>query len=359
MNRLARLIARRIASSGPISISEYMALALGHPELGYYTTRDPFGRAGDFITAPEISQVFGEMIGLWWVAVWREMGAPDRFRLVELGPGRGTLMADALRAATVAPDFVRAAQVHLVETSPVLREAQRTTLTGRHIHWHDRFDEVPDGPVLLVANEFFDALPVRQLQRTSAGWRERLVGNGTDGLVFVLSAPGVPAEVLLHPDVRNGAPEGAIAEIQPAALSTAAAIAARISAAGGAALIVDYGYVDSAPGDTLQAVRAHRPHDVLADPGAADLTVHVDFAALGRAAGDSVRHFGPCGQGVFLQALGVELRAEQLMAKATPEQQSAIRSGLTRLIDPAEMGILFKVLALTQQGMPVPPGFEG
>lgn len=359
MSALERLIARRIAASGPISISEYMALALGHPELGYYTTRDPFGRAGDFITAPEISQVFGEMLGLWCVAVWRQMGAPDPFRLVELGPGRGTLMADALRAAAVSPGFIQAAQVHLVETSPVLREAQRNALAGRRIAWHDRFDEVPDGPLLLLANEFFDALPVRQLQRTSAGWCERLVGNGAEGLQLVLSAPDAPAAALIDPDVRHSASEGAIAEIQPAALAIAAAIAGRISTTGGAALIVDYGYGDSAPGDTLQAVKAHKPHDVLAEPGAADLTVHVDFGALARAAGDRVLPFGPCGQGAFLQALGVEVRAEQLLARATPDQRSSIRSGLTRLIDPAEMGILFKVLALTQQGMPAPPGFEG
>ncbi len=264
-----------------------MALALGHPEWGYYTTRDPFGRKGDFITASEISQVFGEMLGLWCVEVWRQMGAPDPVRLVELGPGRGTLMADALRAAAVSPDFIRAAQVHLVETSPVLREAQRSALAGRDVVWHDRFDDIPEGPLLLVANEFFDALPVRQLQREADGWCERLVGNGPQGLQFVLSTPGAPSAALLDPGMRAGAAEGAIAEIQPAALSIAAAISARLGAFGGAALIIDYGYMQSAAGDTLQAVRSHKPHDVLLDPGDADLTVHVDFAALARAAGVS------------------------------------------------------------------------
>lgn len=359
MNDLARLLARRITVSGPISVAEYMALALGHPEYGYYATRDPFGRSGDFITAPEISQVFGELIGLWCVQAWQDIGAPAAFNLVELGPGRGTLMADALRAAALSPEFSAAAQVHLVETSPVLRQAQGRALAGRQVDWHDQFEDVPDGPVLVIGNEFFDALPVRQMQRTAEGWHERLVANGEDGFRFVLSAPDTPAAALLAPDIRESAPEGAIAEVQPATLTIAAAVATRISAAGGAAIFIDYGHAKSAAGDTLQAVRGHQPHDVLTDPGDADLTVHVDFAALVRTAGSEVRHFGPVGQGAFLRNLGAEVRAKQLMAKAGPDQAAAIRSGVERLIDPAEMGTLFKVLALAPRNVPALPGFEG
>ena len=358
MNPLARLIAEQCAASGPMSIADYMALALGHPDHGYYMTKDPFGRDGDFITAPEISQAFGELIGLWCVEVWRMMGAPVEFVLSELGPGRGTLMADALRAAAQSPDFLLAADIHLVETSPALRVRQQEALAGLGVEWHDNFDTVPGGPILLVANEFFDVLPAHQLVRTKDGWRERLVAGGAAGLHFVLSQSAPPAAALPSRHLPQNAPLGAVAETQPAALSIAAAIAARIAEFGGAAVIVDYGHAVSALGNTLQAVRRHRPHDVLSEPGAADLTVHVDFEALTRAAGDGVACFGPRDQGDFLRALGIELRAAQLTAAATPAQARNIASGVGRLIALDQMGTLFKVLVLASHDMQPPPGFE-
>lgn len=358
MNKLARLIARRIATTGPLTVADYMATALGHPEHGYYMTRDPFGREGDFITAPEISQVFGELIGLWCVAVWEQMGAPARFNLVELGPGRGTLMADALRAAAQAPAFLEAADIVLVETSPVLRQAQSAEVGAYDPQWCESLDTVPDGPVLAIANEFFDALPAHQLIFTQGGWRERLVGRDENGLQFMLSAGESPTAALLATDVRNSAVAGALAEVQPMGLSVAAALADRIAEAGGAALIVDYGYTVSASGDTLQAVRGHAPCDILDAPGEADLTVHVDFAGLARAVEGKATAWGPVTQGEFLQRLGISIRAEALTRNATPQQAENIMTAVQRLIAPDQMGSLFKVLCLSKQELSQPPGFE-
>ena len=358
VNELARLLARRIATTGPVTVADYMATALGHPEHGYYTTRDPLGRDGDFITAPEISQIFGELIGLWCVAVWEQTGSPTKVNLVELGPGRGTLMADALRAAAQVPAFLEAADIVLVETSPVLRDRQAERLGAYDPKWCGSLDDVPDGPILAIANEFFDALPVHQFVCAPQGWRERLVGRDETGLKFMLSAGDMPHAALLDPVLMKSATEGDLAEVQPQSLAIAAALGERIAAVGGAALIVDYGHGESAPGDTLQAVRAHEPCGVLDTPGEADLTVHVDFAALRRAAGDSADVWGPVSQGAFLQRLGIALRAKALTKQATPAQAADIASGVERLIAPDQMGSLFKVLCLTQAGLPQPPGFE-
>jgi len=344
--------------TGPMTVADYMATALTHPEHGYYTSRDPLGRDGDFITAPEISQVFGELIGIWCVTVWQQMGSPKHFNLVELGPGRGTLMADALRAASQAPAFVDAAEVVLIETSPVLRASQAERLSAFDPVWCDSLDTVPDGPVLAIANEFLDALPAHQLVRTGAGWRERLVGRDENGLRFMLSAGETPTAALVAPEIRNDTRTGAIAEVQPMALRVAAALAERIAQDGGAALIVDYGHAESAAGETLQAVRDHEPHDVLDAPGEADLTVHVDFAALTRAAADKATIRGPVTQGAFLRRMGIALRAESLIKGATAEQAESIASGVERLIGPDQMGSLFKVLCLSGHGTPQPPGFE-
>lgn len=344
--------------TGPMTVADYMATALTHPEHGYYTTRDPLGKDGDFITAPEISQVFGELIGIWCVAVWQQLGSPKHFNLVELGPGRGTLMADALRAASQALAFVDAAEVVLVETSPVLRASQAERLSEFDPVWCYSLDTVPDGPVLAIANEFLDALPAHQLVRTGAGWRERLVGRDENGLRFMLSAGETPTAALVASEIRNDAAAGAIAEVQPVALRVAAALAERIAEDSGAALIVDYGHVESVAGDTLQAVRDHEPHDVLDAPGEADLTVHVDFAALVRAAADKATIRGPVTQGAFLRRMGIVLRAESLIKGATAEQAESIASGVERLIGPDQMGSLFKVLCLSGHGMPQPPGFE-
>jgi NADH dehydrogenase [ubiquinone] 1 alpha subcomplex assembly factor 7 len=349
---LAHLRAR-IGAEGPITVARYMEEALFHPRFGYYAARDPLGARGDFVTAPEISQTFGELIGLWCADYWRRMGSPDPFVLVELGPGRGTMMRDALRAARLVPDFCAAARLHLVERSAVLRAAQERMLAAASPAWHDDLAGVPKGPMLLVANEFLDALPVRQFVRRGGRWHERRVGLGADGaLRFMIEA--APAALTLPGD----AAEGAIREIRAGAEELARDVARRIVADGGAALFIDYGYVAAACGDTLQAVRRHRRHDVLAEPGDADLTAHVDFAACADAAAQAgARVSGLLPQGTFLTALGIEARAAKLIAHVDPEQALIIRNGCRRLVDPAEMGSLFKALALTKPGAPMPAGF--
>jgi NADH dehydrogenase [ubiquinone] 1 alpha subcomplex assembly factor 7 len=359
VTELEDLIARRIRAAGPLTIAEYMTEALQHPRLGYYATRDPLGAAGDFVTAPEVSQVFGELIGLWCADVWTQMGRPDPVLLVELGPGRGTLMADAIRALGVAPDFRRALRLHLVETSPVLRAVQAKSLAAAQPVWHERIDQVPAGPILLIANEFLDALPIRQFERRDGAWRERRVGLAPDRakLALVLD-PAPSAAAALIPARLKGAPEGSVLEIRPVAVGIATDLAQQLAAAGGAALFVDYGHAESACGDTLQAVKAHRYHPVLDKPGSADLTAHVDFQAFAdaaRAAG--ARACGPITQGEFLSALGIEIRAQKLLVKAAPESRASIESGVRRLIDAREMGTLFKVLALTASDLPTPAGF--
>ena len=360
---LGRILARRIRQAGPLTVASFMAEALGHPAHGYYRTRDPLGQAGDFTTAPEISQMFGELVGLWCVELWQAMGTPAAVNLVELGPGRGTLMADALRAARLRPGFHAALRLHLVETSPPLREIQAATLRAAAPaltpSWHDSLADVPDGPLLLVANELFDALPIHQFQRTGDGWRERVVTlAGNDETLRFGLAPAGPALALLSP-AQRAAPPGAIAEASPAAIALAADIARRVTAEGGAALVIDYGPAESAAGDSLQALRRHQPADPLATPGEADLTAHVDFAALARAAREAgAAVHGPVTQGAFLSRLGIEMRAARLAQRATASQAQDVRAALARLLGPAEMGTLFKVLAIAAPALPVPPGFD-
>jgi SAM-dependent MidA family methyltransferase len=344
-----------IAVEGPITVERYMALCLGHPTLGYYTTRDPFGASGDFTTAPEISQMFGELIGLWALSAWEAMGAPKRLSLVELGPGRGTLMSDLLRAARIRPDFRDALDVDLVETSPALRERQRQALAEHpRVAWRESFAEAPAGPAIVIANEFFDALPIRQFVRGEHGWCERLIGLGLGGgLAFALA-----------PEPTGGLPEngrpGDILECARCASELTGEIARRLVRTGGAALIIDYGYEGPAFGDTLQALRAHVYADPLSTPGAADLTSHVDFARLAaaaRAQGAGVH--GPVSQGGFLRSLGIETRAAGLKVRATPVQAREIDAALARLIGPGPqgMGELFKVMCIAHPSLPAPPGF--
>ena len=353
---LGRLIAQRIALTGPISIADFMAEALGHPRLGYYRRASPLGSEGDFTTAPEISQMFGELLGAWLAERWLAMGRPASVRLVELGPGRGTLMADALRATRGVPGFHAAIDLHLVDTSAPLRAAQRAALAAFSPSWHERLDDVPAGPLLLVANEFFDALPVRQFHRTAAGWRERMVGLGADGALRLALAPGPTPFAAALPD----APAGAEAELSEAGRTLAGTIGARITRDGGWALIVDYGY-DRSPlgqsttGTSLQAVRSHKGTGILDRPGETDLSAHVDFAALAAASG--VPAFGPVGQGDFLLGLGIEARAHALKQRASAEQARAIDAALARLIAPDQMGTLFGVLALGDDRSAPPAGF--
>ena len=342
---------RLIAAEGPLTVARYMEEALFHPRFGYYATRDPLGARGDFVTAPEISQTFGELLGAWCADYWRRIGAPDRVMLVELGPGRGTLLADALRATRTVPGFAAAVRVHLVERSPALRAAQARVLGDAAPTWHDALTDAPEGPMLLLANEFLDALPVRQFVRRAGEWHERRVDADANGaLRFVLDA--TPA------DLAFDAPEAAIRETRPAADALASEVGRRLARHGGAALFVDYGYFPSACGDTLQAVRRHRSSDVLAAPGESDLTAHVDFASFAAAATSAgACAWGPVGQGTFLHSLGIEARARKLLEHADGEQALLIRSGCRRLVDPGEMGTLFKALALTAPGAPAPAGF--
>jgi len=356
---LEKEIRRLITVAGPMPVARYMSLCLAHPQYGYYTTRDPFGAGGDFTTAPEISQMFGEMVGLWLVQAWADQGCPKNPRLVELGPGRGTLMADILRTAQVAPEFLVDLDVVLIEASPVLREAQGEKLRGlgADISWQAQFDDsLTDRPLFLVANEFFDALPVRQYVKTERGWCERMITAKDGELAFALAPVALPPTAI-PPDLEK-APDGAVYETSPAATALTEDIARTITARGGAGLIVDYGYgMRTGFAETLQAVGGHRFADVLAEPGEDDLSAHVDFAALaaaGKQGGSAV--FGPVTQGMFLANLGITERAEQLM-KANPDQATDLLAAIERLIGNDKMGHLFKALALMPPALTNVAGF--
>jgi SAM-dependent MidA family methyltransferase len=339
---IADRLARTIAATGPMPVSAFMAESNAH----YYATRDPLGAAGDFTTAPEISQMFGELVGLWLADLWLRAGAPPDAIYVELGPGRGTLAADALRAMRAAG---LAPEVHFVEISPVLRAAQAQRVP--QAEWHGDPATLPaDRPLLIVANEFFDALPIRQLVATRRGWHERLVTHTEAGFVPVpgplIPAPLAPAET------------GTIVETSPASLGIARALAQRIAAQGGAALVVDYGSERSGTGETLQAVSSHGFADPWQNPGSRDLTAHVDFEALARAASaEGVRVAGPRGQGDWLRAMGIDQRAAALSA-AAPERSAEIEAARERLVAPGQMGALFKALAFVSPAWPEPEGFE-
>lgn len=360
MSELKRILQESIAHDGPMGLDTFMAVCLSHSRHGYYMTRDPFGVKGDFVTAPEISQMFGELIGLWAAETWMTLGAPEKIRLIELGPGRGTLMSDALRAARISNEFSSALEVHLVETSPVLREMQEQALAQANVpvSWHKSLDEVPEGPSIIIANEFFDCLPVRHYVKASGQWYQRLIGLDAQGELAFGLAPD--AEALLTMD----APDGAVLEISPASQLMMTQLATRIAKGQAAALIIDYGHVETGYGETLQALRAHKSVSPLACPGEADLTAHVDFASLTRAAqaaGADV--FGPVSQGELLMRLGIVQRAEALKKRASEEQAQAIDLALARLVtervrSSPGMGILFKAIALAPRGAAVPAGFR-
>ncbi len=364
MTALGARIAADIAAEGPMSIAQFMTMALLDPKDGYYATRDPLHV--DFITAPEVSQMFGELVGLWLAQAWTDHGRPERPVLVELGPGRGSLMRDALRALKLVPDFRAQVEVVLVEASPVLETIQQATLKGLDVPIRSvaSFEDVPkEKPLFLIANEFFDALPIRQFVKTERGWCERMVSLDASGALAFALAPVASANL---PPNRDDAPMGGVYETSPAGEAVAEEIAYRIAQSGGAALIVDYGYDTPGFGETLQAVAGHKFADVLAAPGTRDLSAHVDFTALGDAAvrgGASV--CGPVEQGALLTALGIVQRAEKLARSQAVggrwtghlSERPEVRRQLERLILPEQMGTLFKALAIVPKSAPTPAGF--
>jgi NADH dehydrogenase [ubiquinone] 1 alpha subcomplex assembly factor 7 len=342
---VAEILSAAIRQKGPISVAHFMAAANAH----YYATRDPLGVAGDFTTAPEISQMFGELVGVWMADLWNRAGRPD-IHYVELGPGRGTLAQDALRAMARA-GFVPS--VHLVETSPALRAMQTEMLPGAV--FHDDISTLPEeGALLIVANEFFDALPIHQLVRGGSDWHERRIA--AQGTLFLPVADKAVPESLIPKALRD-APVGSIIESAPASVAIITALAKRLKAQGGAALIIDYGYDGPALGETLQAVKGHRYANPFDAPGTQDLSAHVDFATLGAAAAlAGAKVSGAIGQGAWLTAMEIGARAASL-AKAAPEQNEEITTAYRRLTAPEAMGTLFRVMALCAPHWPEPAGF--
>ena len=355
-------IRKRIKLAGPMPIRQFMTMCLTHPDYGYYVTRDPFGVSGDFVTSPEISQVFGELIGLWAASAWHMMGQPENVRLIELGPGRGTMLIDAMRAAQVVPAFRQAIVLHLIEVNPKLRERQQQSLGTLDVPamWHESFDEVPEGPSIILANEFFDALPINQAIKQFNGWYERVVEVDASGnLAFGIASDVIPLFDQLVPPGLRDAPIGSIYEWRTD--NIALAIGQRMRRELGAALIIDYGHLKSEAGDTLQAVGNHNFVSVLHNPGEVDLTAHVDFEAVASTA-DSMgaRIHGPVDQARLLRNLGIEKRAAALKTYASPEKGAEIDSACQRLLgeDRTGMGKLFKALAITHPDMKTVPGFE-
>jgi NADH dehydrogenase [ubiquinone] 1 alpha subcomplex assembly factor 7 len=354
-------IRRRIAVGGPMPVADYMRLCLTHPQHGYYLTRDPFGGGGDFITSPEISQMFGELIGVWMATVWRQMGAPENFRIIELGPGRGTLLDDALRATKTVSGFGEAAVLHLVEISPALRELQERRLakTGLAMLWHERIEDVPGGPSIIIANEFIDALPVHQAVKQEDGWHERVVTLGADGnLAFdIAREPSRFFETSLPRALRQ-APLGSIYEWRADSIALELGRRTRDE---GAALIIDYGHTHSGLGDTLQAVARHSFTDPLRAPGMADLTAHVDFEALAQCAETmGARIHGPIRQRDLFLRLGIEQRAAALKSAVSEQKAADIEIAFSRLIGGGArgMGELFKAIAIATPKLGPLPGFE-
>ena len=357
MSRLRQKIAKLIEANGPLPVADYMAICLFDPVDGYYTTREPFGAAGDFTTAPEISQIFGELIGVWVLSAWQAIGRPLPVTLAEIGPGRGTLMKDMLRTLDrLEPAFAQGATIAMVETSPHLTEVQRTTLGdwAERVVWHQTIAGLPDRPIVIVGNELFDAIPIHQYVKVAGRWLERAVGLDEDGQLRFAAAAGAPDSALLPADAAM-APDGATVELAPARAALMDAIAARIAANGGAGLFIDYGHLQSAVGDTLQAVKAHLYEDVLASPGEADITAHVDFAALAASTAAHGLEAYLTTQGAFLLGMGILERAGRLGAGADAAVRQRLQGEVERLAGPDAMGTLFKVLAIAPPGVRLPP----
>jgi NADH dehydrogenase [ubiquinone] 1 alpha subcomplex assembly factor 7 len=351
---LGDLIDMQIAANGPMSVATYMGLSMTHPRAGYYSHGKPVGAKGDFITAPEISQMFGEMIGFCLVNLWQQMREPPAFTLLELGPGRGTLMADILRVGAKAEGFLDALHLQLFESNASLREEQKTRLEKYHPYWQTEIDEVGDEPLLVVANEFFDALPIRQYVKAGDGWHERQVGLRDGKRAFGLS-PGIVPETAIPKQLHN-APPGAVFEAGLAAQEAVLQLTTKIARQGGALLAIDYGYEKTQAGETLQAVRNHTYADPLEAPGETDLSAHVDFEALGDVARTRGLEIQPLvAQGDFLRRLGIVERAEALK-QANPALASSIDAALSRLTEANQMGTLFKVFCAASPGLQ-PIGF--
>jgi SAM-dependent MidA family methyltransferase len=358
MSRLKRRILDRIGALGPIPVQEYMALCLSDPQDGYYMTREPFGRGGDFTTAPEVSQMFGELIGAWIAATWQALRRPEGTMVVEIGPGRGTLMKDIARTLRrIAPALHGSSPYRLVETSDRLAALQASTLkdAGGEFVWHSHVDDLPPRPMIIVGNEIFDAIPVRQYVKTGSGWRERLVDLGDGGALRFIAGPGSLDPSLLPTDAGD-APQGAIFEVSPARSAMMQVVAERIARHGGAGLFIDYGHLTPGIGDTLQALRKHAYDDPLSHPGEADLTTHVDFSALADSARVAGLEAHITTQGDFLLRLGLLERAGALGAEAGPEVRERLTGEAERLAAPDQMGELFKVLAIVRTGTAC-PGF--
>lgn len=338
MNDYVKNLTVRLEESGPITVSDFMGDAVSH----YYANHIPFGIGGDFVTAPEISQMFGELIGLWCVDVWVRLGKPQKLHLIECGPGRGTMMADMLRATQALSAFHDAVSVHLVESSMQLMVQQKQALDHFpvDIMWHERFEEIAlDAPFILIGNEFLDALPIDQYEYKDGAWHKRLVAAKDDALAFDVAEDSLP--------ISHYGQQGDVIELSPARDTFVANVAENLVAHKGAALFIDYGHERSAVGDTLQAVKAHKFSDVLRDAGEADLTSHVDFESIAQEAQEKgCKTFGPVGQGAFLRTLGIEQRAEVLGKNATPAQRDELAMALVRLTGAKEMGNLFKVMAV-------------
>jgi NADH dehydrogenase [ubiquinone] 1 alpha subcomplex assembly factor 7 len=354
--KLDSLIAERIRKGGPITIAEYMELALG----AYYGSKNPFGAKGDFITAPEISQMFGEMVGAWLVDLWMQMGRPEKVRLVELGPGRGTLAADIMRIIANWPDFKSAVSLHLVENSAALRAVQEKPLKQYNPEWHDSFSEVPEGICFVIANEFFDALPIHQFEKTEDGWQERRIAHDKKKDAFAYTVSPLDFDLAgMMPEAFLQAPVSSVFEISPVSLGVLEEISERVAKQGGAALIIDYGHAEPGLGDTLQAVAKHKYASPLENPGERDITAHVDFGTFKTVAERIVTVSGPVTQGKFLIELGIEARAHRLCEKADKKQRQRIITDLCRLVAPQQMGRLFKVMALTpKEAIINPTGFD-
>jgi SAM-dependent MidA family methyltransferase len=355
-------IRRRIAAAGPMPVSQFMALCLSDPQHGYYVTRDPLGADGDFTTAPEISQMFGELIGLWAVAVWQQIGAPENVRIIELGPGRGTLMKDAMRAAAVVPAFRAAAVLHFVEVSPPLRTQQELAMAdiAMPTFWHDTLGDVPPGPAIVIANEFFDALPVSQAVKMADGWHLRTVAVGDDGhLAFGVAPEPIPHFERTVPAAARTALDGDIFEWR--ADTMALELGRRIAREPGAALVIDYGHDESAAGDTFQAVGRHAYADPLTAPGEVDLTAHVDFEALAvEMESMGAKAFGPITQTELLRRLGLDTRATALKSGVARAKAAEIDAAVARLTGHGRtgMGQLFKAAAFAHPNIKTLPAFE-